>query len=443
MQMFSPDTSPHLQPHSQPLRLADIAAQSEDRQFRFGKMLWAILIVALAVRLLYSLAVARGLLDIKPELESTDGYHLIAQSMLDGHGYRFGTGEAPTLRRAPAYPAFLATMLAVSGGSYVWVQVAQAALGSLSCWLLFLLGRWVLSARLGLVAAAMFAVYPNSILYSARLYAENLYFPAFLGFAYLMCRASYEGSSTRGLGAGLLWGVGMLTRGTLLPLPAALPLGIAISSWHRSPATRWIRWAIPALLGGALVLAPWAARNYSLTGQFVPVSSWGWAPIFHGLQVSQHANEWRDLSVVDAEAGQQIRDVAALELRRTTGSIFQSPGDEIRYDQIARSMTMDQWARDPLLAVSYGVRGMLYSWFFAFGPATRIVSMVVHLPLLALFVWGTIAMSKRQPQAFVRAFYALAYPHVRYMAPAVALSFVFSALPILMLLKRFRLSGST
>ncbi len=416
------------------------------------RTLVAILVLAFLVRVAFSLGISRGLLDIRPELESTDGYHLIAQSLYDGHGYRFSPDKPLTLQRAPAYPAFLLAIFSITGVDYVWVQVAQAALGAVGCWLIFLLGRWVLSIELGLMAALLYALYPNSILYSARLYAENLYFPAFLAFAYLLCRASFEGSVRHGFGAGIVWGAGLLTRGTLLPLPFVLPVGIVLSRWHRSPTSRWLRWSLPALLAGILVLMPWALRNHALTGHFVPVSSWAWGPMYQGMQVAKQANQWQNLSDLDMQAGLHIRELAAQEFGRDDGTVIAVPSDEIRYDAIARDLTLTEWADDPVAVVLRAIRGVFYTWFFAFGPSMRLVSLAVHVPLLLLFVTGAIQMSKRHPDAFtkawpalglilfVNAFYALAYPHVRYMAPAIALSLIFSALPLLTLFNKKRSS---
>ena len=153
------------------LHPVDASAQPADSDLLIADNAWwrtliAILLLAFLVRVAFSLGICRGLLHIQPELESTDGYHLIAQSLYDGHGYRFSTDKPLTLQRAPAYPAFLLVIFSIVGINYVWVQVAQAALGALSCWLLFKLGRWVLSIELGLMAAFLYALYPNSILYS-------------------------------------------------------------------------------------------------------------------------------------------------------------------------------------------------------------------------------------------------------------------------------------
>jgi 4-amino-4-deoxy-L-arabinose transferase-like glycosyltransferase len=411
-------------------------------------LLALIMLVAVVLRLAYSLGVARGLLEIRPELESTDAYNRLAVNLLHGQGYRFDQHGPLATERAPAYPLFLLGVFYVAGVNYIAVQIAQALLGMLSCWLLFLLGRWVLSAELGLAAAALFAVYPNAVLYAARLYAENVYFPLFLAFAYFLCRASYEGSLGRGLAAGIAWGAGLLTRGTLLPLPFLLPFGLMLSRTHRSPRSRWLRWGSAAALAGVLMVAPWAARNFAVTGAFVPVSTWGWAPMYHGTQVAKRMTEWVDLEGVDTAATRHVgNEYAARRPNASAVAGRDAAGvhPAVRYDNFAREMVLEDWSSDPPGLLKRSVLGLGFCWFFTFGANLRLVSLIVHLPLLSGFVFGVVLMARRHSEGFVRAwpalglivfvngFYAIAYPHVRYMSPAICLSFLFSALPLLLI----------
>lgn len=439
------------------LWLTNIPMQNEDPKLRTylnspQRLLVLTMLLAVAVRLVYSFGVARGMLHIQPEMESSDGYNRLAFNLLQGHGYRFNQSGPLVTERAPAYPLFLLGIFYLSGVNYVVVQIAQALLGALSCWLLFLLGRWVLSAQLGLAAAFLFALYPNAIEYSARLYSENAYFPLFLAFAYFLCRASYEGSLVRGLAAGLTWGAGLLTRGTLLPLPFLLAFGVMMSRTHRSPYRRWVRWGSAAALAGILIVAPWTARNYSVTGAFVPVSTWGWIAIYDGTQIAKRMTEWVDLEGVDA-AG--TREVARMFAKRSTEGVASDNGafpghGAVEFDKFARDMVLEDWSSDPIGFVKRSAMGLVFSWFFTFGANLRVVSLIAHLPLLGGFVCGAVLMARRYPEAFTRAwpalglimfvnaFHAIAYPHVRYMSPAICLSFIFSALPLLLVCRAIR-----
>ncbi|MBD3163275.1 MAG: hypothetical protein GF346_12430 [Candidatus Eisenbacteria bacterium] len=426
-----------------PLTAGSPQGSTGRRGLPLSRPLLAILLVAVLLRLVFAFGLTRGIRGIAPEEEITDGYHLIAEHLHEGHGYRQFLSHPPTVQRPPGYPLFLAGLFRVAGIDYAAVQVVQALLGALGCWLLFLLGRWILDDRIGLVAAALYAVYPNSVQYASRLYAENLYYPLFFIFALLLCIASSSGWARAGLAAGIAWGMGILTRGTLLALPLALPLGIAVSPRHRAPARRWIRWVLPAAAGAILIVAPWTIRNARLTDSFVPVSAWGWAPFYHGIQCSKAMLHWGDLRRVDLEAfAERHRAVVERLYEGDDTRAYASAREFVRHEEVARSLVLEEIRGDPAGFVLRGLVGIPFAWFQTLGPRMRILSLAIHLPLMILFVWGVIRLSRRDREAFLRAWPALAlilfvnlfqafvFPHVRYMSPAVALSFVFSGVAI-------------
>lgn len=410
-------------------------------------LLLAIILLAIAVRLLYSFGIERTVLGLLPEEGATDNYHRIARMLLEGQGYRFWESADLTMERAPLYPLFLLGIFKLFGVNYVAVQVAQAFLAGLSCLYLFLLGRWVISAKVGLVAALMFALYPNAIEYSARLYGENVYFPAFLAFAYYVCRASIEGSVRFGIAAGIAWGLALLTRGTLLVFPLALPFGLLLSRQHRRSIRQVASWLLPMVLVGCLVISPWMVRNYQLSGEVVPVSTWTWSPLYQGTQVSKQITEWRELKSVDTDAHRGLRVLYAQALEDGTWE-GASVHTEVDYDRFARARTIEDWRADPLSFVARSVQGVAFTWFFTYGSNLRILSLLIHLPLVLGLVGGAIWLAKRNPEAFVGAWPALAlivflnllqavaYPHVRFMAPGTALSFLFTGALIVGLLER-------
>jgi 4-amino-4-deoxy-L-arabinose transferase-like glycosyltransferase len=409
-----------------------------------------VLLIAVVLRLAFSLGFARSVLGVSPEREITDGYHQIAENLFHGDGYRQILEHPPTVQRPPGYPVLLFLLFHLAGVNYLFVQIVQALLGALGCWLLFALGRWVLSTQLGLAAASLYAVYPNSIEYASRLYAENLYFPLFLGFALLLCRAAAKASAIHGLFAGAMWGAATLTRGTLLALPFVLPVWFALSRRHRAPASRWLRWALPAALAALVTLAPWTIRNYRLTGEIIPVSSWGWAPFYHGIQCSKRMLAWDDLRKVDKEA--EVARHATVVERLYGGDrtkAFASAREYVRHEAVARDLVLDELSADPLGAIARAAVGVPFTWFQTLGPRMRLLSLGIHLPLMILFVAGVVRMRRAYPEAFARAypalglvlfvnlFQAVVFPHVRYMSPAIALSFLFAGLPLCERAERF------
>ncbi len=412
-------------------------------------LLIVILVAAVAIRLVFAFGVERGLRHETPETQLTDGYHLIAESLLTGHGYRQFESHPPTLNRPPGYPLFLYSLFRLFGRDYALVQVAQALLGALGCWLLYRLGRWAHSRELGLVAAALYALMPTAVEYAARLYSENLFLPVVLAMAYFLCRAVTDGSRFAGFLAGALWGLSLLTRGALIALPLALPIGLALHPAHRRPLRHWMRWMLPALIGACLVVTPWVARNWKLTQTFVPVSTWGWAAVYNGIQCSKRMLAWVDLGRVDQESNRQRR---AIVFERLYGDdvaqAYASPREYVRHEEAARDLVIEEVRGDPLGFFGRGLIGIPFTWFQTLNPKLRVISLGLHLPMMILFVIGIVALARGDPHAsarlwpalivilFVNLFQGFLFPHARYMAPGVALSLLYSCAALLALARR-------
>src|SRR2546425_5394877 len=67
--------------------------------------------------------------------------------------------------QAPLYPYFLASIYWIAGRSPALVRIAQAVIGSCSCVLIAAAARRLFSARAGLLAGLMVAVYAPAILF--------------------------------------------------------------------------------------------------------------------------------------------------------------------------------------------------------------------------------------------------------------------------------------
>lgn len=413
-------------------------------------LLW-ILVAAVALRLLFAFGVVRGLQGVRPETEITDGYEQIAVHLFHGQGYRQQVDHPPTVQRPPGYPVFLWAIFRAAGVNYALVQVLQAFLGAVGCWVLYRFGSWVLDRRLGLAAALLYAIYPVAIQYSARLYAENLYFPLFLASAWILCRAVAGASAAKGALAGILFGLGLLTRGTLLAFPPFLLAGLPLISRARTPLRRVLRWMLPAAFCVVLAIAPWAARNYRLTGAVIPVSAWGWAPFYHGIQCSKAMLTWGDLESIDRAADRRRHEIVVERLYGgDRAKAWASAGEYVRHEMVARDLVLEEIRRDPLGFFGRGLAGTVFTWFQTLEPRKRVVSLLVHLPLMVLFVLGVRWMAQRQPAAFARAWPALllvlfvdlfqgfVFPFARYMAPATALSFLWSGFALDSVLRRVR-----
>ncbi len=225
----------------------------------FAKRLALIVVAAMAVRVVQTLAVAPW---PPPALDDQGYYSALAELISNGTGFvrpaeALSDGLAvPTAERAPAYPAVLAALNVIGLDSTDVQRLLGTLTGGATVLLVGLIGRRVAGSRAGLIAAGLAAVYPTLIAADGALMTESLYGMlaggCLLAALYVLDAPSWR----RGLLLGGLAGVAALTRGEgLLLFPLLLvPL-------LRRPEGR--RAAGVACLAFVVVLAPWTIRNVS------------------------------------------------------------------------------------------------------------------------------------------------------------------------------------
>jgi 4-amino-4-deoxy-L-arabinose transferase-like glycosyltransferase len=197
--------------------------------------------------------------------------------------FTYNDPSQPTLYIMPGYPAFLAALMAAVGDG-VWygnvVRLVQAAIVTLSFWLLHRIGLRLVGERAALGAAALCAFSPSLWLVANLLLTEALFVPALLAMTYAALRL-YERPGVRWSAAfGAAWAAAVYIRPTIALWPGILYALLLM--WRRA---RWRRVLAGGLVAGlilAAALAPWWARNYRITGTFVPLTQSGGNPLLLG-----------------------------------------------------------------------------------------------------------------------------------------------------------------
>jgi 4-amino-4-deoxy-L-arabinose transferase-like glycosyltransferase len=138
--------------------------------------------------------------------------------------------------------------------------------------LLYLVSRRIWGRRIGLLAAALAAVFPPLVLLSRDLVSETLFIPLELGALLCVLNFRRSGGALRwALAAGALCGLAALTRNTAL----ALLLPVALGLWTVRPRLRPAALLAPllAIACAVLVVTPWIVRDAAEFGRFVPVTT--------------------------------------------------------------------------------------------------------------------------------------------------------------------------
>src|SRR5947199_7165100 len=172
--------------------------------------------------------------------------------------------------QAPLYAYFLASIYWIARRSPALVRIAQAVIGSCSCVLIAAAARRLFSARAGLPAGLMLAVYAPAIFFDGLLQKSVLDVFFVCLALWLIANITADERSQqlmpwRWLALGLGLGSLSLTRENALVFIAVI-LGWAILRFG-------VRAAAVFTLGAAIVMLPVAARNSMVSGGFYVTTS--------------------------------------------------------------------------------------------------------------------------------------------------------------------------
>jgi hypothetical protein len=239
------------------------------------RWLWALVVLALAVRL-WAVAATP---DYLPRTDAVD-FDRHAVTLVETGDYPssgIAPGGGPSAFRPPLFPLALAGVYALAGTGDAearWEagRVFQALLGAVAVGLIGLIALRVWGRTVGLVAAALGAVYPPLVVAGTSLMSEPLFVALVLAavLAALVARDSPRPLPWAALAGALAAGFS-LTRSN----GAILVLALAALAWAGRPRLDRRALAAPAVLLGAFALgiAPWTARNVVVLDAFVPIST--------------------------------------------------------------------------------------------------------------------------------------------------------------------------
>ena len=223
--------------------------------------------LGLAVRLVWALAV-RG---DTPITGDGNEFHQLAGLLADVHRYVEPVAGplVPTAEKPPLYSLVLALPAQLGWHAVAADRVISCLLGAGTVAVLGLLGRRVAGARVGLVAAAIAALYPALWGLDSTVRSESLY-GLLIALALLAAfRAAEQPSARRCCVLGVIVGLAALTRSEalLLVLLLGVPLVRLVPRGGRFRAVALV------VAGCALVVAPWLARNWIVFDRPAPIST--------------------------------------------------------------------------------------------------------------------------------------------------------------------------
>ncbi len=249
------------------------------RPFWRREMFWlgVVLVIAAALRAWYLVEVVQApdFRALRQDLEVQD-YQ--ARAMVSGdwtvpEGRNDPKITTTPYYRPPGYPYLLAGIYFFTGGSYLAPRAFNMLLGLSSILLMYLFGRAVYHRWVGLAVAALMAGYWGFLFYEGEVNDPAVFvllIPCLLwSLRFWATTFTFRWALT----AGLLTGVYAIMR------PNILLFGPFMAAWMLHAAWRSGRlWRVPGgwigLFAAFLVIAPVTVRNYAVSGEFVPVSTY-------------------------------------------------------------------------------------------------------------------------------------------------------------------------
>ena len=235
-----------------------------NRLVRFARRypLFLILLLGFALRLAFYFELRHSPFFNAPDLDALE-YDNAAHEIAAGH---FAWSEIPI--HGPGYPFFLASIYAVSEGSYAAAYWAQFVLGLLNVYLVYRLGCKIFDRAAATVAAFLVATVWTFIYYEGNLFAVNLILTLDLGTLLFLDYGRRSGQVWPWLVAGALLGLSADTWPTILVFLAGLLVWLLL--FTPKPLTRpALKPAGLLLLGAALLIAPVTLQNWRAEHDFV------------------------------------------------------------------------------------------------------------------------------------------------------------------------------
>ena len=229
-----------------------------------GRVFWRVLglisIVAFGIRVANTLLTTQRFV-----VTDSAYYHLQANLLATGGGFRdpflwlFFKRVVPTAFHPPLFSTVLAVPSLLGFGTELEHRIAACVIGTGAVILISLLARQLGGSRVGLIAAALAAIYPNLWQIDGLLFSEGLAAALVVTALILAYRVLDQPTYPRAIALGAVIGLSALTRPETILLTVLLAIPITFRT--RGGSSRWLGHLAASLVATALVVTPWLVRN--------------------------------------------------------------------------------------------------------------------------------------------------------------------------------------
>jgi 4-amino-4-deoxy-L-arabinose transferase-like glycosyltransferase len=353
-----------------------------------------------------------------------DDYDLIADNLINGHGYRVYTDTSETMLRSPGFVLVLAGIFALFGKSLLMVQVIQYLMSVVTAVIVYLISQRLFRVKLvSLFAVFLFLFHPISMLSDTRAGTDTTLTLCLTGTIWLLLKAIDSQSWWVFVLSGLTLGYTMLVKATVALIFPVVFLFLILTPKFRGSLWVTLGQFVLVAITAALVMTPWVVRNYNISGRFVPTMTVTGLAIFQGEEAERNAANGEDSKdLLDDAAEEQVRigHEMGLRMREEFFPQFYRIQDEISfYDELGRR-GWDQYREHPALLARIIVHNSWAFWFQGRTSKATLINIIVMLPFILISLCGAVIAVRRQRRSWILVIAVVMYilPHLLIIAVA-------------------------
>lgn len=325
-------------------------------------------------------------------------YQIIAENVATGHGMVVADPISGTEYRAfypPLYPLLLALVGSVFGLGQPVVLLLNFLIDASTAAVVLLIGAQAGFRRAGAVAAAIYLLWPSTVLFAPIAQKEGLGALLAVSSASLLLRAKTQPSVYLAGLFGLVAGLTALNQPALAPLPLLFVIALLPEIRHSMRPVM----PIAAIGMAALAMLPWWIRNAIVFGAFVPFTTGSGMALWMG---AFNPGEWW----------------TAPDHRLLGGNELQMSSD---FAAAARDWIAHHPGQYLLQCIEKAGRGVMGGWW----AIDRLTRMDPPVPALVRFVPITLALAAALNAAGAAGAIAIRGPLARLLIACLAQMLIF------------------
>jgi 4-amino-4-deoxy-L-arabinose transferase-like glycosyltransferase len=350
-----------------------------------------------------------------------------AEILLQGAG--FGDPSIPVFT-PPLYTILIAINLSLFGDTIFPIKLAQIITDALTTILLYRLVKRFFADSIALLTSIFWAIYPFAIYSTLYIGPETIFTFIMVVHVTLLVSAIRLSRFKVSLSAGSILGLATLTRGTTQFFPVIVPLFFLLSC--RRFNKRVMLNSVSVIVSFAVVICPWAIRNYYVLGEIIPVAN------ASGVLLFGSSERLWTIENRDAELEKYYKDLAS------RGLTMPPPGSSFKEkDSFQLKAAMEnyriKWEASPREAILFLLQKVLRVWYATESGSNHGIILLVNIPVYAVGLFGLIHTSFRNNHLAIIAIvligyfvtlHAIALPLFRYILPVMPYILMFAAIGV-------------